>query len=127
MSSQQLNAVNDTVQRSSVISLTEIANRNASVDKQLFSMNLQTINVIGDGNCFFQAISVCGYSNQSRYKELRANVASHMLAEGKKIVARINLAGSGDDSIRKSADVIKSDDSWVGEDAILAAADYLRQ
>ena len=50
-----------------------------------------------------------------------------MLAEGKKIFARINFARSGDDAIRKSADAIKSDGSWAGEDAILAAADYLRQ
>ena len=67
------------------------------------------------------------YGNQSRYKELRANVASHMLAEGKKIFACINFAGSGDDAIRKSADAIKLDGSWVGKNAILAAADYFRQ
>ena len=90
-------------------------------------MNLRTINVIGEENCFFRAISVCVYGNQSRYKELRANVVSHILADRKKIFARINFSKSGDNAIRKSADAIKLDGSWVGEDATLAAADYLRQ
>ncbi len=90
-------------------------------------MKLRTVSIIGDGNCFFRSISMCIYGDQSQHKELRNNVANHVLASGKEIFTHVKDIILGDESIRKSADAIRVDCSWVGEDAILATADYLKR
>ena len=40
---------------------------NAAVNKQIKMKQLITVDVVGDGNCFFQAVAMSVYGDQSRY------------------------------------------------------------
>ena len=51
----------------------------AAVDRQLYENHLHTSDVIGNGNCFYRAISVSLHGNQSKHTEIRQYVAKHVL------------------------------------------------
>jgi hypothetical protein len=115
-------AVNDSADISQDICNT----RNAALHLQLQRKHLKLVNVQGDGNCLFRAMSVnlCGHENQ--HGELRCAVASHM----PKCKPLRNLSDNDADSLRKCqqrADAMRQDKIWAGEDVILAAADYLQR
>jgi hypothetical protein len=50
--------------------------RNTAIDNNLAVMKLQSIYVIGDGNCLFRAISVCVYGDETYHSQLRKHVTS---------------------------------------------------
>jgi OTU domain-containing protein 3 len=100
--------------------------RNAALRLQLQRKQLKLVNVQGDGNCWFRAVSVniCGHENQ--HSELRRLIANHM----PRCKALRDLSGSDVETMRKCqqrASAMMRDKVWAGEDVILAAADYLQR
>ncbi len=100
--------------------------RNAALHLQLQRRHLKLVNVQGDGNCLFRAVSVniCGHENQ--HGKLRCAIASHMPT----CKPLRDLSGSDTNSLMKCqqrANAMKQDKVWAGEDVVLAAADYLQR
>jgi OTU domain-containing protein 5 len=94
----------------------EIQARNTALDNQLQSKQLYPVDVEGDGNCFFRALSSSLYGHQYQHAELRASVANFLSlqADAAPVVDRVAL--------HKHATVVAKTGTWVGEDVILAAA-----
>ena len=63
----------------SEINVTDVHNRNAKLDKQLALKGLTSINISGDGNCLFRALSVSIYGHEFNYSFLCSTVAQHIL------------------------------------------------
>ena len=101
----------------------DIISRNTAVDKQIKIKQLITVDVVGDGNCFFRFVAMSVYGCQSRHSQLRAAVALSMLS----------MMGDGcqhtDDVLayRRRVDEISKDGNYAGEEAILATAKYLQR
>ena len=83
------------------------------------------MDVYGNGNCFYRAISVCLHGSQAQLN-IRQNVAEHMLIHGKNIFHHVRPV-LDDISIKKRADSIGNANVWAGQDAILTTADYLNR
>jgi OTU-like cysteine protease len=126
-SNDSLSAVFNAIKVSSSICQSDIQLRNDAVDKQLSDKHLRPVDVTGDGNCFFRAISVSIFGNQLQHDVLRQCTARHMSVNGIKIFKKANITSADKESVLKSAHAINANGIWVGEDAILAAADYLKR
>ena len=50
--------------------------RNAAVDKQLRDNKLQSVDVFGDGNCFYRAVLVSLCGDQNNYSTLSKSIAN---------------------------------------------------
>ena len=50
--------------------------RNLALNKQLSELELRSIDVIGDGNCLFRAVSKVIYGSENRYGHLRQQAAN---------------------------------------------------
>ena len=85
------------------------------------------MDVQGDGNCFFRAVSVCVYGDQTHHISLHTSVARHIQVMGRPIFIRAGITDVDDVSLKKSAHAVEADGTWVGQDAILATADYLQR
>ena len=104
----------------SEINVTDVHYRNAKLDMQLALKELTSINVSGDGNCLFRALSVSIYGHEFNYSFLRSNVAQHIL-EHAACVATKNA-----EACRKLANTVAQEGRWVGEDVVPFAAIYLK-
>ena len=100
----------------------DIISRNADVDKQIKKRQLITVEVLGDGNCFFRAVAMSVYGDQSRHAQLRAAVALSMLS------TMGDECQHTDDVLayHRRVNEISKDGNCVGEEAILATAHYLQ-
>ena len=79
-----------------------------------------------DGNCFFRAVSVCVYGDQTHHISLRTSVARHIQVMDRPIFIRAGITDV-DVSLKKSAHAVEADGTSVSQDAILATADYLQR
>ncbi len=111
----------------SAVSPTVINSRNNSVNMQLSAKHLKAVDTIGDGNCFYRAISSSLVGNQSQYMVLRHKIAQHLIDHGKYIFLCAGITSNNDESILKSAVNVRRDGTWAGEDILLVAADYLKR
>ena len=109
--------------QSASISPQDIAMRNASVDKQLTSRQMASVDVIGDGNCLFCSVVACLYGDQLRHAQLRAAIVLLMKS---RVEAGCQLSGDTA-AARRRIGKIATGDNWVREDVILAIADYLQR
>lgn len=122
-----LSAIIDAANEPTAISQSVIMSRNASLDNQLRNKGLHATEVIGDGNCFYRAISVSLYGSQLRHAELRKSVAEHVLRNYERIFVSAGVTSGDREAARKCAESISKDRTWAAEDAILATADYLQR
>ena len=74
-----LSAIFQVASSPSEINVTDVHNRNAKLDKQLALKGFTSINVSGDGNCLFRALSISIYGHEFNYSFLRSSVAQHIL------------------------------------------------
>ena len=95
-------------------------NRNAKLDKQLALKGLTSINVSGDGNCLFRALSVSIYGHKFNYSFLRSTVAQHILDHA------ACVATKDAEACRKLANTVVQEGRWVGEDELPFAAICLK-
>jgi hypothetical protein len=102
-----------------------IQHRNSSVEKQLADNYLYSIDVVGDGNCFFRALSLSLHGSQSLHAQLRKAIALH-LRDNTTAVFGPSLS---DDlcAVRDCVNSLLTNGSWAGEEAIVTAADYLQR
>ncbi len=101
--------------------------RNCAVDRHLLGQGLTATDVGSDGNCFFRAVSVCVYGNESRHALLRHEVAQHIAGHSQTIFADFcNEVASPSYYKMLAADVF-ADGVWPGENVIKATADYFRR
>ncbi len=97
--------------------------RNNSVDLQLSSKNLCSIDVIGDGNCYFRALSVYLNGHESDHMTLRQTIIQCL-------ATTFGLASDdalGNESASNQVSKLMSSGTWVGEEAILATSAYLQR
>ena len=104
-----------------------IRSRNVNVDNQLLLNGLLASDVVGDGNCLQQVISVCLYGTQSHHAALRKAVADHLLTNFVSLFCSAQPTSRDKDAIQKRVNSIRTNGEWVGEDAIVAATDLLQR
>ena len=100
-----------------------IKQRIISLNQQLANKQLKAIDVQGDGNCFFRALSVSMYGHQNDHTKLRKAVARFMDIQA----AEENHSLTDKEALRQRAVKISKDGEWVAEDIILATANYLKR
>ena len=101
--------------------------RNLALTAQLDAKQLESINIFGDGNCFFRALSLGLYSDQSAHIQLRSSIAQHLVKYGSIVFASVGFASSDLASITKAAASIRQPNTWAGEDIVLVVADFLQR
>ena len=113
-----------------MLSTVTIKARNDEANEQLQVKNLHTMEVPGDSKCFYRSISLIPYSSPCRHDELRNSVVQHLRVN----FASIFSSKIGADALQLDAslandcaDALGRDGSWVGEDGILATADYFKR
>ena len=74
------------------------------------------MDVIGDGNCLFRALSVVFYGREGEFSALRQSVVEHL----KKSLSKSPIAND----VHKYVSDISSNGVWVGEDIIATTADH---
>ena len=95
--------------------------RNSSLNKQLSDKHLRSVNVEGDRNCFFWALSLCMVGYQRNHIALRQAAAKY-------IASCVTCSSSADYvALRKHAADVMKGGTWVGEDVILAMAECLER
>ena len=105
----------------SAIDSTTIQKRNLYVDKQLFDNKLLSVEVEGDGNCFYRTLSYSVYGQQSNHLQLRKFIAQHLLSYHEQIfVMKTNSEFS-----KKCIGSMQADGTWSEEESIVTAADFL--
>jgi hypothetical protein len=102
-----------------------IQERNHAVDRQLSKKGLCSIDVKGDGNCFFRALSVTMDGHEENHPALRQVIAKHMASDASN--SHMLIRGASVDDVLRHADEAAVEGVWVGEDVIMAAAKYLRR
>ena len=84
---------------------------------------MASFDVIGNGNCFYRAVSVSVYSDQKNYIDLRQSLAQFV-----SLPCQSDCISSANyDSLRQLTNDIRKDGSWAGEDIILSTANFLQQ
>ena len=101
--------------------LDDILYRNAAVNHQLASNYLRTMDVAGDGNCYFRALSFCFSGNQRNHKLLRALIASYVNRQAEAAMPKDK------GTLFKRAVDIATNGFWPGEDIVLATANCLQR
>ena len=98
-----------------------VLSRNAAVYHQLANDYLRAVDVAGDGNCYFRALSFCIHGNQRSHASLRALIASHVKRQAE------TAATEDKATLLKRAGDIATDRFWPGEDIVLATAFCLQR
>ena len=96
--------------------------RNINIDVQLRKKNLYSINVRGDDNYFFRAVSVFLYNSENHHADLRRAVAESIISSSHDSISTEDAT-----ACHLRADYISQDGNWVGEDIIPDAAEYLKR
>jgi hypothetical protein len=112
----------------SQLSSSEIEKRNTAVDRLLADSGFTALNVLGDGNCYFRAVSVNLHKTEDEHLNLRKSIVNHVfqLAESGKTLPGISMDIS-DASVCKQLNSLGKAGTWAGEEMIMATADYLRR
>ena len=96
--------------------------------KQLADGGLRAIDVIGDGNCYFRALSFCLFGHEQGHMMLRKTIVDQLFRAGNMLGGvAITCEELQKDDVRKQVAKLKEDGSWVGEDMILASAAHLQR
>ena len=84
--------------------------------------------VLGDGNCYFRALSVCLYGHENGHSVLRQSIVRHIsiLADEGKSLPGVCM-DINDKHVRQQLELLMKDNTWVGEDIIVAIASYLQR
>jgi hypothetical protein len=102
--------------------------RKTAVYKQLSDRHLTYVDVTGDGNCFYRALSCTLHGNESQHAELRRLVADYLSQHHARIFkTSSDVAPAERALIDQRVQRMRMNGVWVGEEAILAAADFLQR
>ena len=82
------------------------------------SIDLISVDIAGDGNCYFRSLPVCLYGSQDHHLQLRNDIIQYMM----------NSTGeAGSKQIRRQLENMKKPGEWVGEAVVQATACYLKR
>lgn len=82
---------------------------------------MYTVDVAGDGNCFYRSLSVCLYRHEEAHADIRQKVAQS-------IADKASCATPDDRAaLLRRAAYISRNRTWPGEDVILATAECLKR
>ena len=102
--------------------------RNDAVQTMLRDMHLMSVNVAGDGNCFYRALSLSLHGHEDEHTELRRLIADHLTRNYNSIFnVSNNFTHADNNSIEQHIQRMRLNGVWAGEEAILAAADFLQR
>ena len=105
------------------ILLLQPANEFVLSNQQLLQNNqLLSIDVVGDDNCFFRAVSVNIVHHGQDHSAIRQSVAVHM-----EQLSRATFVSLNAESLLQRAAEVRKCSIWASEDIILATANYLKQ
>jgi hypothetical protein len=96
--------------------------RNAELELRLKTAGLYPIDVCGDGNCFFRALSMCLIGSENDHQKLRKDIVQHMAHE---CGPSHNPESETEVSLRQYLNYISRDGKYVGEDVVKAASSFL--
>jgi hypothetical protein len=116
----------DAAKKQAFLDPATIQQRNKATDQLLTANKLRSIDMVGDGNCLYRALSVGLRGDESLHFQLRQDTARHFSAKFQVIFGVSCLTATDKDSIHQRACVLATDKEEVGEEAILVAA-YLLQ
>ena len=77
--------------------------------------------MVGDGNCFYRAVSVSLYGDQNNYSTLRKSIANFIVS------MQTGTSFADFESLRQLAANVSKDGTWAGEDVIVVTANYLQR
>ena len=80
-----------------------------------------SVDVLGDGNCFYRAACFGLYGNDARHAELREQLADFVLQSGSMLDGVISMSGNSN-LYAKHIDSLITAGKSVGEEAIVALA-----
>ena len=126
-SSDPLSALFSAVKQPANLDSTTVQQRNVCVVKQFSDKHLRSIDVVGDGNCLYRAISLSVYGSQSEHGELHKAIASHMLDKSPAIFDTGGLSPSDVVNLRNHAHFLLRNGEWGGEEVLVTAADFLQR
>jgi hypothetical protein len=113
---------------SASLSEAEANRRNAVLNRYLVANDMRAVNVAGDGNCYFRALSVCLYNNEEEHLKLRQSIIKYILQSVERGEALPGIIMDVTDaSVLRELDNLKRDGTEVGEDVIVATAAYLHR
>jgi hypothetical protein len=92
----------------------------------LAAKNLRSIDIVGDGNCFYRALAFGLHGGESHHIRLRQITARHFDAQFQVIFGSNNLTATDKDAIHRRSLVLATDREEVGEEAIKTAADWMQ-
>lgn len=104
----------------------DVWERQQVLEQYLLSLKLTTVDVRGDGNCFYRAACYGLYGSESRHAELRQLVADYVLQSGSILNGLVTVSGNSD-VFAKHIDALISDGQSVGEEAVMALANVCRR
>jgi predicted DCC family thiol-disulfide oxidoreductase YuxK len=82
---------------------------------------MHSVDVAGDGNCFYRSLSVCLYRHEDAHADIRLKVAQS-------IADKASCATPDDRAaLLRRAAYVSRDQAWPGEDVILATAACLKR
>lgn len=88
---------------------------------------LQSVDVLGDGNCLFRALSVGLYGDETHHSQLRQHIASH-LASNYASLFEVDSSSSVDtESVASCVRHVERVNTEAGQESIVSAADYLQR
>lgn len=100
--------------------------RNAQLSKSIAKLGLLSVNVQGDGNCYFRSLSVCLHGHEQNHASLRQEIAKFINNYSSIIFA--DISSSANKAIfRQLAADTSTDGKWPGEDVIKATAYCLQR
>jgi hypothetical protein len=114
----------DAAAQPSIIDYNTTMLRVAALHKQLSDRRLTSVNVASDGNCFYRALSLILHGSEDHHAELRRLVADHLSLN---YVHVFNIMPTDYTSVEQCIQCMRQNGVWVGEEAIVAAADFLQR
>ena len=101
--------------------------RNSALCVQLEGQGLVTVDVAGDGNCFFRAASYAIHGNDTSYQILRQQVASHIEQSGVMLGGWTNVSPDDGKNFKQHIQLLRTDREAVGEDAVKALSELFHR
>jgi hypothetical protein len=104
----------------SAVNYREIIHRHKALNSQLVSCGMTVVDVQGDGNCLFRAVSLAINGDESHHAALRASVASYIEQHHNVLDGVTDISPDDGYSFSQHLAALRTDGTAVGEDVIFA-------
>ncbi len=105
----------------------EMANRHRNLEQRLQALQLTTVDVFGDGNCFYRAACFSLHGNDKHFATLRQDVADHIKRSGSILGGLVDTSPDDGQPFSDHVLSVSGNGVAVGEDAIVALANVCRR